>query len=325
MISVIIPVFNGEKTVERSVGSVLASCGGIELEALLIDDGSTDATAAICDRLAEDPRIRVFHTAHGGASAARNVGLKNACGAYIGFADSDDWVEPDLYQKLLNALEEYDADLAACAVIHETEYGTFREKSNGSVALFEGQAVYREILRPDSLRGYLWNKLYRRSVIDSVLDETVMQCEDLLFNVACCGRIRRAVYLNEPLYHYVRKGDNDDYSFSKRALSLMDACEKLFALYTAKTPQFAHVPEQNALKTYLHFRARTKMVREKDSALSARIAQGIHTHFGSVLRNRRVSLLTKGNMILTFLFPRTMLCMKRKILKQRHRKGIWES
>ena len=113
LISVIIPVYNiMEYLLKRCVHSVTAQTYQ-NLEILLVDDGSTDGSGPLCDQLArEDIRIKVFHKENGGSSSARNLGLKNAQGAYVGFVDSDDYVEPDMYEKLLRGMEETGAGIA---------------------------------------------------------------------------------------------------------------------------------------------------------------------------------------------------------------------
>ncbi len=326
LISVIIPIHNGEKTIERAVRSVLQNrSDAIRIEILLIDDGSSDATAAICDRLSLEDGIRTFHVTKGGASAARNVGLREAKGEYICFVDSDDWIEPDMYRELLEALLDHSADFAACGVIHETEYGAFHEESDDTVTVIEGQAVYEEILQREGMRGYIWNKLFKRALIRHTLDEKLMQCEDLLFTAAYCEHVGKAVYVHKALYHYTRRKDSYEYSYTQRDLSLMDAQEKLYALYAEKAPQYAFITAQNLLKTYLHFRARAKLCGESDETLLSKIRQGIRTFFFPVMTNRKVSLLTKGNICFTYLFPRLSLRLKRMILQRRHRKGVWES
>ena len=113
MISVVVPVYNIESEyLERCISSI---CGQTyrNLDIILVDDGSTDGSGDICDRFAaEDDRIRVFHKENGGSSSARNLGIREAKGEYIGFIDSDDYIEPDMYELLANAVAKYDAPMA---------------------------------------------------------------------------------------------------------------------------------------------------------------------------------------------------------------------
>ena len=105
LITVIIPIYNIMDCLERCVNSVCAQTYR-NLEILLVDDGSTDGTGALCDRLAEgDGRIRVFHKENGGSSSARNLGLQQARGEYVGFVDSDDFIEPDMYERLMEQVK----------------------------------------------------------------------------------------------------------------------------------------------------------------------------------------------------------------------------
>ena len=115
LISVVIPVYNVEDYVRKCIVSVINQTYS-NLEILVIDDGSTDHSGQICDELAAtDGRIRVFHTFNGGLSAARNVGIDHATGFFIAFVDSDDWIEPDMYQFLYQQIIEYDADISVCS------------------------------------------------------------------------------------------------------------------------------------------------------------------------------------------------------------------
>ena len=101
MISVIVPVYNTEKYLDRCIQSILAQTYS-NFELLLVDDGSTDSSGAICDKYAEqDSRVRVFHKVNGGASTARNMGLDNAKGEWIAFVDSDDWIDVEMLNSLM--------------------------------------------------------------------------------------------------------------------------------------------------------------------------------------------------------------------------------
>ncbi|MCM1192282.1 MAG: glycosyltransferase [Butyrivibrio sp.] len=112
MISVIVPVYNTKEYLERCVNSLLAQTWQ-DMEIILVDDGSTDGSGEICDRFAErDGRVRVFHKENGGSSSARNLGIDKAKGDYIGFADSDDYVEPDMYERLYAAVCRYHVNAA---------------------------------------------------------------------------------------------------------------------------------------------------------------------------------------------------------------------
>ena len=122
LISIIIPVYNVAPFLSQCIQSVLDQTY-THLEVIIVDDGSTDESPAICDKFAKlDTRIKVIHKKNGGLSDARNAGLDIASGDFIGFVDSDDWIENDMYETLYNLLNKYQADISACA--HYIEYGT---------------------------------------------------------------------------------------------------------------------------------------------------------------------------------------------------------
>lgn len=322
IISVIIPAYNAEDTIERAVKSVTG--GEIVPEVIIIDDASTDATPEICDCLAENPGVRVFHFQNNrGVSAARNYGIRRASGAFIGFVDSDDWVEPDMYSALLEVLEETGAGLAACGVIQETEAGAFPETGDGSKTIIEGKGRYQTILYNDGVRGYLCNKLFRREFISEMLDETVFQSEDLLFTAAYLDHIDKVVYLNRPLYHYTRKSGGEPEI--TKAVTLLDVQERLYCMYLKKVPEYAPLVEKNLLKASVHFRARIKDERVRDEAIISKVKGRIRDHLFHVLSSGDMPLTEKANLVVTLLFPRTALRLKRRLLSIRHRKGIWES
>lgn len=112
LLTIIVPVYNILEYLSRCVHSITAQTY-TNLELILVDDGSTDGTGDLCDELAtEDARIKVLHKENGGSSSARNLGLKNAKGSYIGFIDSDDYIEPDMYERLLNGMQSYQVQVA---------------------------------------------------------------------------------------------------------------------------------------------------------------------------------------------------------------------
>lgn len=208
-VSIIVPVYNAETALHRCIESILhQSCADFEL--LLVDDGSKDDSGAICDEYAaKDSRIRVFHKENGGVSAARNLALDVARGKYLQFLDSDDWVVPDATLLLLRAAEEHGADL----VISDF-YRVVGERVSVKGDIEEDRGLSREeyaehmMANPaDFYYGVLWNKLYRRDIVQDHrirMDEEISWCEDFLFNLEYIRFARRFYALNVPLYYYVK-------------------------------------------------------------------------------------------------------------------------
>ena len=208
-VSIIVPVYNAEKTIRRCIESILhQSCGDFEL--LVVDDGSPDSSGAICDAYAAgDARVRVFHKENGGVSAARNLALAQARGKYIQFLDSDDWITPDATLLLLRAAEEHEADLVISdfyRVVGE-RVSVKGDIEEGSVLTQEEYAAHMMENPADFYYGVLWNKLYRRSIVERYrlrMDEEISWCEDFLFNLEYIRCARRFYALNVPIYYYVK-------------------------------------------------------------------------------------------------------------------------
>ena len=138
-VTVAVPVYNVEKYLEKCAGSILSQTER-DLELLFIDDGSTDGSGALCDKLCErDPRVRVIHQENRGLGGARNTGIENTRGQWIIFPDSDDWLEPETVERALKAAEDTEADMAVFAFRSVEENGNtlaeFLEALPGSVPL----------------------------------------------------------------------------------------------------------------------------------------------------------------------------------------------
>ena len=163
MISVIVPVYNVEPYLRKCLDSIVNQTYR-DLEILVIDDGSTDWCGKICDEYAgKDGRIRVFHTENRGLSCARNLGLDNARGEWIGFVDSDDWIETDMYEVLLKRAEETEADIVECGVLEEHPNRTGKRQEylvTGTEAVI--MLIHRE------LSNAVWNKLWKKSCFDKI-------------------------------------------------------------------------------------------------------------------------------------------------------------
>lgn len=209
LISVIIPVFQVEKYLEKSIASVVAQTYH-NLEIILVDDGSTDHCPAICDEWKErDSRIIVIHKPNGGLSQARNAGLKIATGEFIGFVDSDDWIEADMYETLLSALLETGADIAVCNYQIEPEKRRFIFKKRKTLKrkLYSSNEILSKIFRAESyIHNYVWNKLFRRNVLVNFPDVKIY--EDFFWTPRVIGNSEVVVCINNILYHYLIRNDS---------------------------------------------------------------------------------------------------------------------
>ncbi len=212
MISVILPIYNTEEYLRKCLDSVIHQTYK-DLEIICIDDGSTDQSGGIVDEYAKlDDRIRVIHQENHGESNARNVGLNISKGEYITFLDCDDWIEPDMYETLLDAIEEDDLDMAAGSWYKDYTDRIIEVTNEKDVSnhVFGRDELLRYLYERDAYRGfsYMWNKLYKREVLTDpdgqimLFDESIRLGGDVIYLAKLALNVRRARYIDRPFYHY---------------------------------------------------------------------------------------------------------------------------
>lgn len=204
MISVIIPVYNVSAFLPRCLDSVLNQ--DHIREVILVDDGSTDDSGAICDRYAEtDSRVTVIHKKNGGLSSARNAGLDIALGEYVAFVDSDDYLEPNAYRILLDAALKTGSDLV-CAGRYDL-YGTQQQKGlcPEKEEVIEGKELVKRIFTWNQVDSAAWDKLYRRSLFDGIRYPVGKICEDVPVTYRLALRANQVAMVPQPVYNYYHR------------------------------------------------------------------------------------------------------------------------
>lgn len=204
MISVIVPIYNVERYLRQCIDSVLCQTY-CDLEILLIDDGSQDRCGEICDEYAKrDDRIRVFHTKNNGLSAARNLGLRQARGEYIGFVDSDDWIESNMYEILLQQLVKTGTDISNCGAWRE--YQNKRYDFNNFDGFFVGRESIRALIL-GQISNAAWNKLYKRNCWTGIYFPDGHNHEEHATLYKILLKTQSVSCIPEHLYHYrMREG-----------------------------------------------------------------------------------------------------------------------
>lgn len=242
LISVIVPVFNTANYLPRCLDSI---CGQSypQLEIIVVDDGSTDASASICSRYAaRDPRIRLLRQENSGVSAARNAGLALASGAYLAFVDSDDFIAPDYFERLLDSLLKSQADLCFC---YAYDFDPDTQAMSAPAALRYMQqhpelpqlAVIAsgcyDFISPTDLHDVIWGALYRRACCAGIyFDASLHIAEDSLWIAEVIRRSRTLCSLRKPLYYYtIRTGSAVHRAYSARREDELRAWRTICALY----------------------------------------------------------------------------------------------
>ena len=208
-ISIVVPVFNIEGYVERCLQSLLQQTY-TNLEVLAIDDGSTDSSGAILDRLATtDSRIKVIHKENGGVTSARMAGIRNATGEWIGFVDGDDKIESDMYERLLRNSAEYHADISHCGYQMCFDDGRIHYFHNTGLLVQQDKiTALKELLSGSRIEPGLCNKLFHKTLFRSLLHGEAVPLdikinEDLLMNYRLFSEAERTVFEDWCPYHYI--------------------------------------------------------------------------------------------------------------------------
>ncbi len=260
-ISIIVPVYNAALYLEQSISSILQQTMQ-DIEVIAVNDGSTDNSGALLDRMAaNDQRLKVFHNSNKGVSATRNAGLQQATGTYIGFCDADDWMEPTMVEELYNAMTTNNCNWAICNIYMIKEGQPVKTRLQ-----LKDQVIDITDNRGDFVHGLMrfnydyanWNKLFDASIIRKHqirFEEDMTIWEDLLFNLQYLHYANRVAILAKPLYHY-------------RILST--------SLYSGQTKD--RLPQFNKLYSHYKKLSSTLVTRDETEAFKKEMARLTYNH-----------------------------------------------
>ncbi|MFI3326695.1 MAG: glycosyltransferase [Clostridia bacterium] len=235
LISIIIPVYKVEKYLDRCVQSVVDQTY-TNLEIILVDDGSPDNCPQMCDEWArKDSRIKVIHKENGGVSSARNMGLYVATGEFIGFVDSDDYIESCMYEILINNMNDKEIDLISCGYRHFNDAMNIDVLNDNEekVYFFEKKNAIRQMILYGELNGYLWCKLFKKILIgNTIFDESITLGEDLLFCLEYLIKTQKVGKINRKLYVYLYNQNENSLTnkIRKTNISLVEALVRILNL-----------------------------------------------------------------------------------------------
>ncbi len=210
-LSIIIPVYNTGIYLHKCIRSILSQKLQ-DFELILVDDGSKDDSGAICDEYAkQDSRVKVIHKKNEGVSIARNTGINMAEGEYIGFVDSDDWIEADMYETLYNLAVSKECDIVMCDAV--TKYDDKPDEEDTIIRLSGGDLLSKKDIHPELLRemaGAVWRCIYKKNLLQNnsiIFPPNIPFSEDRIFNILAMGYADKIYYTKTPFYNrYVRKG-----------------------------------------------------------------------------------------------------------------------
>ena len=259
MVSIIVPIYNAENYLRRCVDSILNQ-EYTDFELLLVNDGSTDASGDICEEYGDrDPRVIVIQKENTGVSDSRNRALDRAMGKYLQFLDSDDWITPDATRLFVRAAEEYGCDMVISdfyRVVGE-RLSTKGDIEEEGVLTREEFAAHMMENPADFYYGVLWNKLYRRDIVEEHnlrMDTDINWCEDFMFNLEYIRYAKVFYALHAPIYYYVkRKG-----SLASQGINISKTVKMKLNVFEYYNNFYKHVLEEedyekNRLQVYRFF------------------------------------------------------------------------
>ena len=225
LISIIIPVYNVEKYLDKCIDSVVNQTY-TNLEIILVNDGSTDNSPEICNVWADkDNRIKVINKENGGLSDARNTGLAAANGVFIAFVDSDDYLVPDMYEKLINTIYQTESDIALCKFryVYETEQYSLCSADSYDITEYTAFNAMSALI-DDRIRQVVWNKLYRSEIAKDIMFDVGKFHEDEFWSYKAIGNASKIAEIDYTGYNYLQRANsimNNDYSL--RRLDALEA------------------------------------------------------------------------------------------------------
>lgn len=254
LISVIVPVYNVEPYLDRCVESIVNQTYR-NLEILLVDDGSPDRCPEMCDAWAEkDSRIKVIHKENGGLSDARNVGMAAASGELIGFVDSDDWIAPEMYQRLYAALITTGSDIAACGaeMVYGDDTPSRKLTAEGEFILSNEEAM-QAIIEEKQLKQPVWYKLYKTNLIQGILFPVGKYHEDVFWSYRVVGKARKIAVFDTPCYFYLQRNESimgENYSLKR--LDGLEAKQQRFAYIKSNYPALEDIARTDLLSSCMY-------------------------------------------------------------------------
>lgn len=219
LVSIIVPCYNADIYIKKCLESILQQTY-IKLEIIIINDGSTDNSLNICQQLQlQDKRIKIINQENKGASIARLEGIKQAKGEYLSFVDSDDTIEPDYIEQLINAVEKHQTLIATCNMIKHLESESPTIIKNNHSQILDEEELHKRFFNYE-FWGF-WGKIYKKNVFKDIYFPKATINEDYVVMAQLFNKYKQIAYINIPLYHYLIH-HNESLSNTRLSLKMMD-------------------------------------------------------------------------------------------------------
>ena len=286
-ISIIVPVYNVEQYLERCVESLISQTYK-NIEIILVDDGSKDNSGKLCDELAKrDPRILAYHKENGGLSDARNYGIDKATSDYVGFVDSDDFVDEDMYEILLSNLLKYDAEISFCRLYDVYNDKVIKDNTPNEPYLMTSEQAIKMVLEAKVFSVTAVNKLYKKCLFDQIRFDKGKIAEDAFIMVDLLSRCEKIAATEAKKYYYMhRENSITTQKFTPKFLNVIEAYEKNAKIVAEKYPNLKYQADTRICWAYFYVLDRLLKDEEyKDEKLEIELIQSLKKNKRFILNN----------------------------------------
>ena len=320
LISIIVPVYNVEQYLEKCVDSIINQKYK-NLEIILVDDGATDSSGKLCDELAKiDNRIKVYHKENGGLSDARNYGVERATGDYIGFVDSDDYIDSEMYEELYEAIKKENVDVVECnlKIIYPDRVELFTEQKYYNV--YTKQEYLEEYLKIEKIFGSACVRLIKSDIAKKLKFPVGKLYEDTYYAYDLIEKVDRYVIMNNPYYNYLmRENSITNTKFNPRIFDLIEIVEKFRKTTYENYPGLKEAAD--CRKMYAYFSVLNSILLEenyRDNEYYSEILSYFKRNYISLLKNKYINRNRKLSVILIKLnidlYRKVLMKYKKKIV-----------
>ena len=306
-ISVIVPIYNMEKYLERCVDSILAQTY-TNLEIILVDDGSSDLSPEICDRYAQaDSRVKVVHKTNGGLSSARNAGLDIATGDYIGFVDSDDYISADMYRILAERLENSDCEIANVMYVRADEEGNTTPSNvpHATDKEIGSEQFIRELMLHTGDVS-VWSKLFQIEMLKEIRFPEGKLNEDLLFMLEVFTKVNKVAFAAHIGYYYFTRSESISSGYGKAVIDMVGNSLKAKEIVRNAFPNLRKESERFAIFQHMAY---LLIVPARDAVKSNEVytsaVKYLRKNAFRGLFNKYLSLKNKIAIMLLAVMPKT--------------------
>ncbi len=207
-ISIIVPIYNTEQYLEQCIQSIIKQ-EYKNIEIILVNDGSTDNSLNICNKYKNiDNRIIVIDKKHTGVSDTRNTGIKKATGDYIGFVDSDDYIDKDMFKTLINGAEKYQCEISMCDLIETYKVNDETKKNKVKYIIMDKKQALEQLLYDKNIGNYVTVKLFKRKLFENILFPVGRFYEDISTTYKLFEKANKIIYNPVPMYHYYQRSES---------------------------------------------------------------------------------------------------------------------